>query len=177
MPSVKEIAWLAGLLEGEGCFSWSSKRVSGAGAPVIYLGMTDEDIVSRAAWLLRAPSVRRQAARVEADRPGFGGGIRKAMFRTTVSGSGAAGWMMTLWPFLGTRRRAKITEVLAAWRLRPAQKRLPPICHPHRRYEALGLCNACYNYYKAKGKITRAALAAGFTDKPHVELRECECAQ
>lgn len=43
---VKEIAWLAGLMEGEGSFFLSQNQ------PKMALLMSDEDIVSRAALLL-----------------------------------------------------------------------------------------------------------------------------
>ena len=36
--TIREIEWLAGLLEGEGCFSFDRR-------PVIQVQMTDEDVV------------------------------------------------------------------------------------------------------------------------------------
>ena len=44
----KELHWLAGLLEGEGCFTFNTY------SPVIMLAMTDEDEVRRAATLMKS---------------------------------------------------------------------------------------------------------------------------
>ena len=50
------LAWLAGLLEGEGCFTinWNAGR----GYPVIYVTMCDQDVVDRAGAMLGATNVR-----------------------------------------------------------------------------------------------------------------------
>lgn len=42
------VAWAAGLFEGEGCISWQSRTSrSGRKAPRLMMGMTDEDVVLR----------------------------------------------------------------------------------------------------------------------------------
>ena len=46
--SARDIAWLAGLLDGEGSFS----VIANGSAPGIKLGMKDKDIVERAALLM-----------------------------------------------------------------------------------------------------------------------------
>lgn len=107
--SLGEIRWLAGLLEGEGCFGiYFNKNAKGEKKyPVlrISLGMTDEDVVERAAGLLGARGHRTyQPAK----------GI-KPFFETTVTGSRAAGWMMTLYSLMGRRRRQRILECLSRW--------------------------------------------------------------
>ena len=48
MVKIIDIAWLAGLLEGEGCF-----RLDKGKYPIIRLGMGDEDVVVRAASLMK----------------------------------------------------------------------------------------------------------------------------
>lgn len=44
MIESKDLYWLSGLLEGEGCF-----RAQEHGQPIIVLAMSDEDVVARAA--------------------------------------------------------------------------------------------------------------------------------
>ncbi len=46
MMSLKDLAWLGGLLEGEGCFMIPK------GSPRIALAMSDKDVVQRAARLM-----------------------------------------------------------------------------------------------------------------------------
>ena len=90
------IAWLAGLLEGEGAFT-----VSGHRQPNIKVGMTDEDVVRRAADILGSRNVAHRM-----DSRGF-----KDIFITQIAGQRAANWMTVLYPMMGTRRQAQIYRV------------------------------------------------------------------
>lgn len=118
MITSQEISWLAGLLEGEGSFFTrrprgdrpTRDRRSGGLGPRIFLAMTDRDVVGDAANLL---GVRCHG---EKARPG-----RLPVWRCRVHGNVAAAWMMTLYSLMGIRRRQRIAEVLAAWRLIPAR--------------------------------------------------------
>lgn len=49
-----EIAWMAGLLEGEGCFTAEGGQRARFRYPRITLGMTDRDVVERASVLFDA---------------------------------------------------------------------------------------------------------------------------
>ena len=106
MITTNEIYWLAGLIEGEGCFSWQKK-----GGLFIYLGMTDLDVLEYASLLFdrKVYTIRRHPP-------------RKPLGVVRIAGSRAAGWMMTLYPLLGARRRARIRELLTQWRQVPAAK-------------------------------------------------------
>ena len=135
MIKVKEIAWLGGLLEGEGCFMFNRGRY-----PQIILGMGDEDVVVRAASLMKTRVYR-----------------SKTTYRAQVHGACAIGWMMTLYYFLHSRRRDKITEVIKFWKdivysRAPNGTRTMATCHPDRVIGGHGLCRSCYNrqYYKEK---------------------------
>ena len=101
MISVKDIAWLAGLLEGEGCFR------SVGNCPTIKLSMTDRDTVVRAAGLLGLTHI----ATVIHKNPTY-----KDAWVIAANGRTAAGWMMTIWPLMGARRQEKITEMLKCWK-------------------------------------------------------------
>lgn len=101
-----DLLWLAGLLEGEGCFDLHRGRY-----PRVRLGMTDRDVVGRAATL-------------------FGSRVRltlkpapaSATWHTEISGSRAEEVMEAVLPFMGARRSAKIATVLGHARLRNVQR-------------------------------------------------------
>ncbi len=114
MPSVKEIAWLAGLLEGEGAFcrGWYANpsrhnkkffRVS------ILLGMTDIDTVKRAAALL--------GGAVCSNKKLYGTTSKKQVHTTAIVGPRAIGWMQTLYSLMGERRQKRMAECIALWKV------------------------------------------------------------
>ena len=113
MISTKDIVWLAGLLEGEGCFSLDGNgaKSRGYGKLVIVLQMTDRDVVARAAKILGGPVAGPYRPKVS----------RKEVWTTRVWCRRAASWMMTLHPLMGERRQARIQELLTHWRSRPAR--------------------------------------------------------
>lgn len=98
-----ETQWLAGLLEGEGCF-WGYWR-GPYFQPGISLAMTDRDVVARAADLFGTKVSDRSP-----DKRG-----NKPMWRCSVQSTRAARWMADLHEFMGERRRAKIESVLREW--------------------------------------------------------------
>lgn len=107
--SPRSAEWLAGLLEGEGCFSVRVRMGKGGFwiLPRISLAMTDEDVVRRAHAML-APKTKITI------RPPAGRSKLTA-FTVQASGRRAAAWMMTLYPLMGKRRRAKIRAILSVW--------------------------------------------------------------
>lgn len=94
-----DLVWLAGLLEGEGTFDLHRGRY-----PRIRLGMTDRDVVGRAATLMG--SRIRMVYRTDG---------HLATFHTELSGDRAAAIMERLLPFMGARRSAKIAEILGQY--------------------------------------------------------------
>jgi hypothetical protein len=130
---MRDIAWLAGLLEGEGCFSRRGNCIT------IQVYMTDLDVVERAATMLGAPSVGR---RVDPLRPND-----LPCYYCTVSGPSAAAWMMTLYCLMGDRRKARIRELLAIFKKARTQHASTLWC-PHvadyRRYRTV--CDKCYSH-------------------------------
>lgn len=103
MADNKDIHWVAGILEGEGCFA---KRAPGHN-PVIQLCMTDADIVIRAANILGCHKVIEQKNQTKAG---------KKIYRTVLYGSKAIAWMLTLWTLMGARRRIQIEECVRVWK-------------------------------------------------------------
>jgi hypothetical protein len=95
-----DIAWLAGLIEGEGNISINGRALT------IRIKMTDRDVIYWAADLLGGPIYGGKQTRPD----------RKPTWNTQVKGAPAAGWAMTLYPWLGQRRRQQVREGLAEWK-------------------------------------------------------------
>lgn len=113
---VKDICWLAGLIEGEGCFYVHTKiykRQNGTTTykqPKIIISMTDKDVIERVAKMFGC-FVQVQSKTANANK---GGKIQYTAFST---GNKAIAWMMTLYSLMGTRRKAKIKEVISMWKV------------------------------------------------------------
>ena len=100
---IKDIYWLAGLLEGEGCFT--TVPVEGKRYPRIDLRMTDYDVVSKARNILGSTKVS-----------GNSTNRNKEIFTTQVNGNRAIQWMMTLYSLMGARRQERIKGILNSWK-------------------------------------------------------------
>lgn len=143
------IAWLAGLLEGEGTFEAHGQR--DRIYPRISLHMCDEDVVRRASVLLGARSIWPEEAREEGWRPTFG---------TGKAGSGAVAVMFDVRAFMGERRTREIDLALSSYRPERLTQ-VPEICvvpacdgSPRGR----GLCHRHYMTWtrdRAKGREPR----------------------
>lgn len=96
----EDLLWLAGLLEGEGSFDLHRGRY-----PRIRLGMTDRDVVGRAATVM-GTKVRTTL------RPA----PWTATFHTEVSGERAAEILWDLLPLMGARRSSRIATILGHYR-------------------------------------------------------------
>lgn len=96
-----EIAWLAGILEGEGYFCYQR-------GPSIRLSMTDRDIVERAGIIMGTH------CHPMTPRPN-----RKQAFRANIHGPRSIAMMERILPYMGTRRGAKIREIMQQYANRP----------------------------------------------------------
>jgi len=103
-----DIAWLAGLLEGEGSFMAvpSRKHIT----PAINFTSTDEDVAHQVGKFMNRPV-----------KGPYKYGANKKFYWTvtTMAQHQVAGWMMTLYTFMGKRRKAKIRELLEIWKNKP----------------------------------------------------------
>ena len=146
----KDIFWLAGLLEGEGCFADCPGGMPRSPRIQIRLAMTDNDVVARASKIM--------GGSIYVNKKRTKGG--KLVFHCSVWNARARGWMMTLYPLLGERRRQRIKQILGSWRSRPMQLAsvsrtwrrvgkpltLVNLCHPDQPYGGhRGLCASCYS--------------------------------
>lgn len=142
MKTLTEIAWLAGLIEGEGSFIYKESD-----SPLISIQMTDEDVIRRVSVLfgtnVRGPYVRTDG--------------HQTTWTCVVYGAKAVGWMLTLFTFMGERRKAKIRDVLTRWKsyvppvrtnklpgVPRKKKRMNATCHPDKLVIGWGLCGKCY---------------------------------
>lgn len=110
MASSEEIAWLAGILEGEGSFWLNKSTVSGKlyQYPLITVNMTDLDVIERVTELF---GVTPYKIPIRPDR--------KQSWRATIQGAGAVSLMRLLRPWMSERRGEKIDELIAYWDARP----------------------------------------------------------
>jgi hypothetical protein len=89
----QSLAWLAGLLEGEGYFGTVNNRVAGKvyRYPRVGVNMADSDVIARVASLWSVSVyVMRQS-----------GVSKKTAYRAATTGARAADWMRRLYPFMG----------------------------------------------------------------------------
>lgn len=103
MISETDRAWLAGLVEGEGCFTTAGRRFKGLR---FALHMTDEDVVRKAHAVTGFGNIRGPVLR-EGAKP-----IWDWTISATVDAVTMALW---LFPYLGSRRRARICEIVDPW--------------------------------------------------------------
>ena len=128
MIKMKEIAWLGGLLEGEGYFGLAHRRY-----PIVKLEMTDEDTVVKVATIWNTRIYRHKNAWV-----------------TQVNGAYAIQWMLTLYPFLNKNRKGIIVKAVKFWR--ENSRFLIPTCHPNKKVHVSGLCRSCYDIRRREKK-------------------------
>lgn len=111
MPEIsrEDAIWLAGLLEGEGTFDLHRKKY-----PRVRVGMSDRDVVGRAATLM--------GAQVRLSLKPY---PNAAMFHAEVSGTKAVAVMEAVLAHMGARRSAKIATVLGWARLAASSNGVP----------------------------------------------------
>jgi hypothetical protein len=146
------VAWLAGVLEGEGSFL--SARFDGHSYPRVQMTMCDRFVLERAMTLM--PGSRIYAIR---DKRNEARGWSDA-WMVRASGVYAAPIMKAVLLWMGSRRTRAIQRSLSAWRpIRVAPHRssciVPGCLRPH---AARGLCNTHYMSWsrdRAKGRTPR----------------------
>lgn len=98
-----DLAWLVGLLEGEGTFFPGPP--SNPRSPVLAVAMIDQDIISRVASLMGV-----SAMTVAPRKPEW-----STAYVVRVRGARAVAWMTRLLPMLGQRRQAQVRRALACY--------------------------------------------------------------
>lgn len=157
MISTLEIAWLAGLLEGEGCFYIRTQTNI-----AIALEMTDEDIVSKVRGLI-APN-RKINIRQNANR--------KTSYVFRFEGSLVAQWCMTLYPLMGRRRKEKIRELLAFWKANERRVRNSDVCKNGHQITPGEKCKICMDKYLINYFDPETALVRSLAKAKKISLDE-----
>lgn len=102
MMNREEVIWLAGLLEGEGCFSIA--RQHGNLKVGIVIGMTDYDVILRVSQLFNKNRISSKTLK-----------SGKVYYTAQIWGIDAIDIMKLLQPHMFGRRSAKIQEILEKW--------------------------------------------------------------
>lgn len=97
-----DIAWAAGLFEGEGCFTWSRSKAM----PAAKIGSTDFDVLEK---FQRVVGFGRIGAAYQ--KGGFG--TKPSRVWETTRFEYVQALIAYFWPWLCQRRRARAKEVLA----------------------------------------------------------------
>lgn len=107
---MKSIEWLAGLLEGEGCFS---DMRSGPGGkhrtPLISCWMTDGDVIEEAQAVITEIGGRPAKINSRIIKSG------KTVYGVFITGLPAVKIMWAVLPHMGQRRSAKILDIISSW--------------------------------------------------------------
>lgn len=122
-----EIIWVAGILEGEGNFSFRKterNKTKGSHRKLrVRLHMTDFDIVNRVKNLVGPNlTIRRDERSKQVFKDGY---TRKDAYVLDVSGFRAEKLMNEILPHMGQRRKDQILNALAGW-----NDRLGPVWTP-----------------------------------------------
>ena len=102
MTNTKDIVWLAGILEGEGCFDKASKK-----SLRIIIESTDLDVIESVKRITRTSALIISTKKIH---------NYKDKYKVTVYGNLAIQWVMTIYPLMHRRRREKIKELLEKWK-------------------------------------------------------------
>jgi len=97
-----DIYWLAGLLDGEGCFYSNTPFPT----PAISINMTDGDTIEKAYRLMGATETLKTSLTPTG----------KTKYQFALRNRRAGSWMMMLYPLLCKRRQQRIREVLTRWK-------------------------------------------------------------
>ena len=116
MISRADIAWLAGLLEGEGHFGYMAYTCR------VDVWMSDRDVIERAAGLL-GKAISQRGTKLPRQKT--------ALYGFTVCGQQAVAVMFMVYGELGRRRREQIRQAITKWRA-------PKLCHSERSRIASG---------------------------------------
>jgi len=100
MITTNQIHYVAGLLEGEGCFTYEN-------TPIIILNMVDMDTVNKVRNIISPKSI------IYKEDKGID---RKFQYRIRSHASQAIGWMMTLYPLMSIRRKEEIRKAISRWK-------------------------------------------------------------
>lgn len=106
-----DIGWAAGLIEGEGCIVVSDSVRNGGPSRTLRLSieMTDLDVLQKFCSFF--PTARLSKRTVKFKNP-----AHRDRYIVHLTGSPMAGLLMTIYPLMSERRKAKIEEAIALFK-------------------------------------------------------------
>lgn len=113
MNRTVDIAWCAGLFEGEGCIIYGASH---KGAFRLKISSTDRDVLET---MLARSGVGYICGPTAPRADGLG---KKPFFTWIANGHAAVALLREMLPFLGERRTATANEKLGLWAARPVRK-------------------------------------------------------
>ncbi len=124
-PKLLDVYWMAGLLEGEGCFDGMNQTT-----PRLRITMTDLDVMIKAGKILGAYNITMTTRSVNKNKPAYYIGLHGLM---------AIEWMKRIYPLMGNRRKEQIKKCFAKWderknwtgRRKQKYKSGPKLSSPH----------------------------------------------
>lgn len=105
MIKTVDIYWLAGFLEGEGCFGCYNRKLS------VRASQVQKWPLEKCRQLVAGPFYRREAK-----------GNANVAYQWAVEGRNAAGLMMTVYALMSPKRKAAIRKALKEWRQIPIRR-------------------------------------------------------
>lgn len=161
MDRETQIAWAAGLFEGEGCFHLRHKKANWRAMLEMTISMTDLDVLERFHAVSEVGGIRPRRARNSAPH-------WKHQFTWRCSGSAALGLAARIEPYLCSRRKAKLAEIRAAIESSQPQPRQCECCDRlfeptrfNRERFCSGPCRDRAKYLQRKYGTTSLAQAIG----------------
>lgn len=114
--NTNDLYWLAGLIDGEGCFiAHSSHRGKYPLRQVrISLEMCDQDVVERVKVITGTTS----NVTLRNSRPNRN---HRPRYTVHLNGTRAIQWALTMYPIMGERRKAAIVKMVNLWKQSPAR--------------------------------------------------------
>lgn len=106
MATREELAWVAGLFEGEGCVS-AIVRTHGAPRLNTSVKMTDLDVLERAQRITGLGKVYGPYQRAPHHKPHWQWNVQNAQHAYAL--------VIMLFPWLGSRRRRQVIEKVSLW--------------------------------------------------------------
>jgi hypothetical protein len=105
---IKDIYWLAGMLEGKGSFYTYTKKnlKQSLTYPEFTFQSVDRDITRRVARITKS--------NISAVKPY--GSSKQLSYKIRLCSTRAIQWMMTIYPIMGIRRKARIKNIISVWK-------------------------------------------------------------
>jgi hypothetical protein len=110
-PTIVDIGWLAGFLEGEGYFGYGGSKKYPTIA--IQLVSTDKDVLEKVVDLFGGRIIQRKNTNTGHNVKGK---PYKAIYSVSWYSDRAAAIAMTVFPLMGTRRQTTIKNILDLWK-------------------------------------------------------------